>query len=263
MSGASGRGSGARATRERRWWSWRWAPRSGTPARPGAWRTAPAGTWPWAIGSPAALPDGALVLTDTDDHTFPLWGRIYGSEPPGQGPVLVDRLMFQAPKKRWYRDFLRRRHPQVHWPSEEQALQEERSWEAWLLEHNPERRGFAVLSEPWSEPGRVPVHRGWHHELVAPSKRPDSAREHDLVARAYVARVARPGSPPEVRASGRGSSEGGAAGLCRRVVRARAARAALDVRRAGRVRAALPAPPDAPGGAHQLGDPAGEDAAPR
>ncbi len=118
-----------------------------------------------------SMPERAMIFTAVDGHTFPLWYQAYVNQPE-RPLVVIDRVLFRLPDKRWYRDFLRRRHPDVSWPSEEELAGLGGSWEGWVIERNRERYPpFAMLAAPWTVPGTYAVNRGWHFEL-----RPNDAR---------------------------------------------------------------------------------------
>jgi hypothetical protein len=66
----------------------------------------------YARGALAEAPPNALILTETDQHTFALW---YGRLALGLRPdtVVVDRVMLHFP---WYRDHIRRQYPDLRLP---------------------------------------------------------------------------------------------------------------------------------------------------
>ena len=109
----------------------------------------------------AGLPAHAVVFTTGDAHTFPLWYEAYVVH-PDRDLVVLDVDMFSRSEKQWYRETLRRRHPDVHWPSDAEALLRRRRWVPRFIRLNAPRYAFAALLDaPWDIPGSYAVNAGW------------------------------------------------------------------------------------------------------
>ncbi|MDY7230600.1 protein O-mannosyl-transferase family [Hyalangium rubrum] len=138
----------------------------------------------------AALPEKALLLTEGDKYLFPMWYQAYVRRPE-RGLVVVDMGMFSSTQSRWYRDFLRRRHPDIQWPSEEEVHAPDTRWKEQLLSRNAGTWApFALLKEPWDVPGSCAVIEGWLHRIVPCEDAPVASRPTRYARHIYVARHA-------------------------------------------------------------------------
>ena len=136
----------------------------------------------------AALPDNALLFTHGGDYLFPMWYQAYVQHPE-RALVVVDRGMFTFPEGRWYRDFLRARHPDVHWPSEEEVLAPDTSWEQLLLSRNAgTREPFGLLKERWEVPGSCAIVEGWLLRILPCDGAPPASAPTPHARHIYVAR---------------------------------------------------------------------------
>jgi len=136
----------------------------------------------------AALPGNALLLTEGDRYTFPMWYLAYVRYPE-RGLVVVDMGIFGSPSSQWYRDFLRRRHPEVLWPSEQEVLAEDSDWKRLLLSRNlATRQPFALLKTVWDVPGFCSVIDGWLHRVSPCTQAPAGSRPTPYARHIYVAR---------------------------------------------------------------------------
>ncbi len=138
------------------------------------------------------LPERAIFFTASDFHTFPMWYQAYVKHPDRE-LVTFDRTMFSLKNKQWYRDFLRKRHPQVRWPDDAMVLRGGGHWERYLVRENaPTYRSFALLAKPWNVTGMATILRGWHHELVM-HKRTDPKPEdgHEMLMHVHMSRYDR------------------------------------------------------------------------
>jgi len=119
-------------------------------------------------GVAADLPDKAIVLSSVDGHSFPLWYQAYVVHPEKEW-IMIDRVLFKLKDKKWYRDHLRRRHPDAVFPTEEEMdtlRNRGNAWEVWVLDHNRDKYGiYAMLARRWGVPGYYAVNRGWHFQL--------------------------------------------------------------------------------------------------
>lgn len=131
----------------------------------------------------ADLPPKAIVLTSVDGHSFPLWYQAYMVHPEKDW-IMIDQVLFKLKDKKWYRDHLRRRHPDAVFPTEEEMdtlRLRSNGWESWMIERNRDRYGiYALLARRWTVPGTYPVNRGWHFEIRPNSQgNPDQDRTRD------------------------------------------------------------------------------------
>ena len=109
----------------------------------------------------AALPEDAVLFTATDGHTFPMWYQNY-VEHPDRSLVTVD---LTTRSKRWYRDHLKERYPNLRWPSDE--IFRSPGFVPWFIRHNRDRHSFwSLQAKPWKYSGSLTVNRGWLHEVI-------------------------------------------------------------------------------------------------
>jgi hypothetical protein len=116
----------------------------------------------------ASLRDPAIVFTNVDGHTFPMWYQTF-MVAPERKVVVIDRVLFHLENKQWYRDFMRRTYPDVVWPDDKAA--KGAGWEAEIVRDNPRHHIAALLDKPWQVAGTHSVPRGWHHDIVPGSRR--------------------------------------------------------------------------------------------
>ena len=108
------------------------------------------------------MPHKAIIFTDVDRHTFTMWYQAYVEHRESE-VVPVSTSLFSSRDRLWYRDFLRRRHPSITWPTEEESGP---GWREWLMEHNPDVPFFAFPWKRWKSRGTTVRNRGWVHEIV-------------------------------------------------------------------------------------------------
>jgi len=133
----------------------------------------------------AQMPEKAIVFTLVDRHTFSMWYQAYVKRPDRE-LVVIDQGMFGLDNKRWYRDFLRARHPEVNWPTEEEA--KKGGWVRKIVDRNHEEYGhFAFPWHPWRVAGTKNVNRGWVHEIY-PSHKLKKVSGHFDIRYSYLAR---------------------------------------------------------------------------
>jgi hypothetical protein len=130
------------------------------------------------------LPDRAIIFTSVDGHTFPLWYQAYVLHPDRE-LVVIDRVLFRLENKDWYRAFLRARHPDVIWPSDELIFTTQLTgrWDKFLIDNNRDRYPpFAMAASQWTVQGTYLVNDGWHHRIVVPEPGvpPTPATEHGM-----------------------------------------------------------------------------------
>lgn len=65
-----------------------------------------------------ALPENSIMITDIDGPAFTMWYQAYSLHPADKSRVVITRAMYMEKQKKWYRDFLRKKYPDVIWPSE-------------------------------------------------------------------------------------------------------------------------------------------------
>jgi Protein O-mannosyl-transferase TMEM260-like len=66
-----------------------------------------------------ALPEKSIFMTDIDGPSFAMWYQAYSIHPKKRGKAIVTKGMFSDKGKKWYRDFLKKRHPSINWPTEQ------------------------------------------------------------------------------------------------------------------------------------------------
>lgn len=111
----------------------------------------------------ATATPGSIVLTEADYQNFPLWYRAYVDR-PDLGLAIVNWSMFGRPEMKWYRDFLRARHPQMTWPAE--AALDSADLTTFIGANRAQRKIYAMLKRPWRVEGVTPLNYGWVDELV-------------------------------------------------------------------------------------------------
>ena len=109
------------------------------------------------------MPPGSIIFTDVDRHTFTMWYQGY-VEHPDKEIVVISTGLYTSIDRVWYRDFLWSRHPDVEWPTLQEALGNQR-WKRQIIEANPGRRYFTFPWKRWKVPGTHLTNRGWVHEI--------------------------------------------------------------------------------------------------
>lgn len=141
-----------------------------------------------AVQVVAALPEKALLFTHGSDYLFPMWYQAYVQHPE-RGLVVVDRVLFSSDTARWYRDFLRARHPDIRWPTEEEVLAPDLSWEQLLLSRSAGTWvPFGLLMKPWDVPGSCTRIEGWLLRILPCDEAPSALGNPRQARHIYVAR---------------------------------------------------------------------------
>lgn len=106
--------------------------------------------------------DPAIVFTEVDRHTFSMWYEVYVKH-PDRKVIPISRGLYAASDRLWYREFLRRKHPEIDWPTEEEI---KTNWVTRLMKDNP---GYNYYVFPWNRWSNGLTYNrvlGWVHELI-------------------------------------------------------------------------------------------------
>ncbi len=115
-----------------------------------------------------AVEKPAIIFSDLDRHTFPLWYQAMVLRPEDD-VVAFDSVMLTHPEMKWYRAFLMKRYPNFKFPTDEVIKKE--NWRDWMIRNNPEHNPYVILAQPWRGRATHAVLRGPYHQVF--DGRPD------------------------------------------------------------------------------------------
>ena len=108
------------------------------------------------------IEEPAIVFTEVDRHTFSMWYEAYVKHPDKE-VIPISRGLYAASDRLWYREFLRRKHPHIKWPSEEDI---KKNWVTQMMKENPEHNYYVFPWNRWSNGYTYNRVLGWVHELI-------------------------------------------------------------------------------------------------